>query len=81
MRFRSTTILGKALAHRGTKRLCECIMVYRPTSRAVGRLLKEEEEDDDEIAVLPISRPDSDGPGRSRDAGIICGQKTTPETQ
>ena len=30
-------------------------------SRAVGRF-KEEEEDDDEIAVLPISVPDTDGP-------------------
>ena len=30
-------------------------------SRAVGRF-KEEEEDDDEIAALPISVPDTDGP-------------------
>ena len=41
-------------------------MVSGPTSRAVGRLLKEEEEeeedDDDEIAVLPISISDPDGP-------------------
>ena len=39
-------------------------MVSGPTSRALGRLLKEEEEeeDDDEIAVLPISIADSDGP-------------------
>ena len=35
-------------------------MVSGPTSRAVGRLVKEEE--DDEIAVLPISIADSDGP-------------------
>ena len=34
-------------------------MVSGPTSRAVGRLL---EEEDDEIAVLPISIADSDGP-------------------
>ena len=33
-----------------------------PTSQAVGRSKEEEEEeDDDEIAVLPISIPDSDG--------------------
>ena len=37
-------------------------MVSGPTSRAVGRLLKEEEEEEDEIAVLPISIADSDGP-------------------
>ena len=36
-------------------------MVSGPTSLAVGRLLKEEEEEDDEITVLPISIPDSDG--------------------
>ena len=35
-------------------------MVSGPTSRAVGR--SKEEEEDDEIAVLPISIPDSDGP-------------------
>ena len=36
-------------------------MVLGPTSRAVGRLLKEEgEEDDEEIAVLLISIADSD---------------------
>ena len=41
-------------------------MVSGPTSQAVGRLLEEkeeeEEEEDDEIAVLPISISDSDGP-------------------
>ena len=40
-------------------------MVSGPTSRAVGRSKEEEEEEeeeDDEIAVLPISIPDSDGP-------------------
>ena len=38
-------------------------MVLGPTSRALGRLLKEEEEEeDDEIAVLPISIADSYGP-------------------
>ena len=38
-------------------------MVSGPASRALGRLLKEEEEEeDDEIAVLPISIADSDGP-------------------
>ena len=38
-------------------------MVSGPTSRAVGRLQKNiKEEDDDEIAVLPISIADSDGP-------------------
>ena len=38
-------------------------MVSGPTSRAVGRLLEEEEEEeDDEIAVLPNSIADSDGP-------------------
>ena len=45
-------------------------MVSGPTSRALSRLkkkkkkknIKEEEEDDDEIAVLPISIADSDGP-------------------
>ena len=36
-------------------------MVSRPTSRAVGRSTEKEEEDD-EIAVLAISIPDSDGP-------------------
>ena len=38
-------------------------MVSGPTSRAVGRLLKEEEEEeeDDEIAVFPNSIADSDG--------------------
>ena len=37
-------------------------MVSGPTSRDVGRLLiEEEEEEDDEIAVFPISIPDSDG--------------------
>ena len=36
-------------------------MVSGSASRALGRLLKEEEEDD-EIAVLPISIADSDGP-------------------
>ena len=35
-------------------------MVLGPTSRALGRLLKEEE--DDEISVLPISIADSYGP-------------------
>ena len=40
-------------------------MVSGSTRQAVGRLLEEEEEeedddDDDEIAVFPISRPDSD---------------------
>ena len=35
-------------------------MVSGPTSQAVGCLL--EEEEDDEIADLPISVPDSDGP-------------------
>ena len=35
-------------------------MVLGPTNQAVGRLL--EEEEDDEIAVLLISIPDSDGP-------------------
>ena len=35
-------------------------MVSGHTSLAVGRLLQEEEED--EIAVLPISIPVSDGP-------------------
>ena len=44
------------------KRFSECIMVSGPASRDLGRLLKEEEEDDDEIAVLPISIADSDGP-------------------
>ena len=43
------------------KRFSECIMVSGPASRDLGRLLKEE-EDDDEIAVLPISIADSDGP-------------------
>ena len=33
-------------------------MVSGPTSQAVGR----SKEEDDEIAVLPISIPDSDGP-------------------
>ena len=39
-------------------------MVSGPTSRAVGRSTEEEEEEeeDDEIAVLPISIADSDGP-------------------
>ena len=38
-------------------------MVSGPTSRAVGRLLEEEEEEEDEeIAVLPNSIADSDGP-------------------
>ena len=40
-------------------------MVSGPTSRAVGRSKEEEEEEeseDDEIAVLPISIPDSGGP-------------------
>ena len=41
-------------------------MVSEPTSRAVGRSTEEEEEEeeeeDDEIAVLPISIADSDGP-------------------
>ena len=36
-------------------------MVSGPTSRAVGRSTEEEEEND-EIAVLPISIADSDGP-------------------
>ena len=35
-------------------------MVSGPTSRVVGR--SKEEEEDDEIAVLPISVPDSDWP-------------------
>ena len=38
-------------------------MVSGPTSRAVGRLLRE----DDEIAVLPFSIPDSD-----LLAGYVC---------
>ena len=39
-------------------------MVSGPTSRAVGRLLKEEEEEEDEeIAVLPISIADSSATG------------------
>ena len=41
------------------KRFGECIMVSGPASRDLGRLLKEE---DDEIAVLPISIVDSEGP-------------------
>ena len=37
-------------------------MVSVPASRAVGRSLKKKKEEDDEIAVLPISIADSDGP-------------------
>ena len=41
-------------------------MVSGPTRRAIGRSKEEEEEEEeeeeDEIAVLPISIPDSDGP-------------------
>ena len=40
-------------------------MVSGPTNRAVGRSTEEEEEEeeeDDEIAILPISIADSDGP-------------------
>ena len=37
-------------------------MVSGPTSRVVGCLLKKKNIKDDEIAVLPISIPDSDGP-------------------
>ena len=40
-------------------------MASGPTSRAVGRFKEEEEEEeeeDDEIAVLPNSIADSDGP-------------------
>ena len=45
-------------------------MFSGPISRAVGRL---KEEEDDEIAVVPISIPDSDVTGRSSDAGILYG--------
>ena len=39
-------------------------MISGPTSRYLSRLFEEEEEEeeDNEIAVLPISIPDSDGP-------------------
>ena len=44
--------------HGRAKPFGELIMASGPTIRAVGRFKEEEEE---EIAVLPISIPDSDG--------------------
>ena len=43
---------------------------YIPTSRAIGRSMKKKKKEDDEIAVLPISIADSDGPFYS-DAVIL----------
>ena len=45
--------------HGRAKPFGELIMASGPTIRAVGRFKEEEEEE--EIAVLPISIPDSDG--------------------